>query len=364
MGLTHGFFIRIVYNIYKGGFIMKFIDLRSDTVTMPTEEMREAMFRAEVGDDVYGDDPTINYLEKYAAELVGKEAALFVPSGTFGNQLALLTHCRRGDEVILGEDCHIIMHEVGASAVIAGVQLRSVKSNNGTMDPKEVESKIRLDDIHFPQTGLICMENAHSNGRVISLDVMEDIYNTGKKYNVPVHLDGARLFNASTYLNVDVKEVTKYCDTVNFCLSKGLCAPVGSILAGSKDFIDRARKGRKLMGGGLRQAGFLGAAGLIALEKMTKRLNEDHKNALFMGEELAKIPGIKVNLDDIHINMVFFDMRETGYDSNKLVDEFMKKGIKINPEEDGLVRFVTNYWVTREDVIYVVNSLKELLQGK
>lgn len=340
---------------------MRFIDLRSDTVTAPTQEMREAMFRAEVGDDVYGDDPTVNHLEKFAAEILGKEAALFVPSGTFGNQLALLTHCKRGNEVILGEDCHIVMHEVGASSVIAGVQLRTVKSHNGAMDPKEVRSKIRLEDIHFPETGLICMENAHSNGRVIPLETMEEIYNTAKEYNVPVHLDGARVFNAASYLNVDVKDITKYCDSVNVCLSKGLCAPVGSILAGSKEFIERARKGRKLMGGGLRQAGFLAAAGIIALEKMTKRLHEDHDNAVLMGKELSKIPGIKVNMDDIHINMVFFDMTETGYDSNKLAEEFYSRGIKINPEEDGLVRFVTNYWVTREDVLFVVNTLRELV---
>jgi len=343
---------------------MRFIDLRSDTVTLPTKAMRDAMYNAEVGDDVYADDPTVIELEAYAAELVGKEAAIFVPSGTFGNQLALLTHCKRGDEVIVGDDSHIVVHEVGASAVIAGVQLRTLNSIKGELNPLEVESKIRGEDIHFPSTGLICLENAHSNGRVISLDNMGKIYAIAKKHNLPVHLDGARLFNASTYLNVSVKAVTKYCDSVMFCLSKGLCAPVGSILAGSKNFIDKARKGRKLMGGGLRQAGFLAAAGLVALREMTERLKEDHENAKYLAEELSKIPDIKVNIDDVHIDMVFFNATEIKYDHEKLVQEFYNKGIKISPSENGEFRFVTNYWVSREDINYVIDTFKNILENK
>lgn len=342
---------------------MRFIDLRSDTVTVPTQKMRDAMYNAEVGDDVYQDDPTIKELEAYAAQLVGKEASLYVPSGTFGNQLSLFTHCKRGDEVILGEDCHIVMHEVGASAVIAGVQLRTLQSNKGVLNPQDIKSRIRREeeDIHFPGTGLICLENAHSNGRVIPLEVMKEIYGIGSQHQIPVHLDGARLFNAAAHLRVDVNEITQYCDSVMFCLSKGLCAPVGSMLAGSKAFIDKARKGRKLMGGGLRQAGFLAAAGLVALKEMTARLHEDHENAQLLGQELSKIPGIKVNMENIQINMVFFDMSETRYDSDKLVKEFNERGIKINPAEGGLVRFVTNYWVSREDIFFIVNTLKELL---
>ena len=341
---------------------MKIIDLRSDTVTLPTEEMREAMFRAEVGDDVYGDDPTVKTLEEYAAQLVGKEAALFVPSGTFGNQLALFIHCKRGDEVLLGDDSHIVQHEVGGASVIAGVQLRTIDSNQGQLDPRKIEAKIRkAEDIHYPDTGLICLENAHSNGRVISLENMEQVHAIAKKYNIPIHLDGARLFNAATYLNVEASEITQHVDSVMFCLSKGLCAPVGSILAGSKAFIDKARKGRKLLGGGLRQSGFLAAAGLVALEKMIHRLREDHENALLMGEELSKIPGIKVNLEDIHLNMVFFDMADTGYNSDQLVEELLERGIKINPAEEGIMRFVTNYWVNREDVLFVVDRMKAIL---
>lgn len=340
---------------------MKFIDLRSDTVTAPTQKMREAMFNAVVGDDVYGDDPTVKELEAYAAELAGKEAALFVPSGTFGNQLALFTHCTRGSEVILGDDCHIVAHEVGASSVIAGVQLRTLPSCKGEMDPSDVASKIRGEDIHYPRTGLICLENAHSNGRVIPLSNMESIFKISRKHSIPIHLDGARLFNAAAYLKTDAKEITKYCDSVMFCLSKGLCAPIGSMLAGSKDFIEKARKGRKLMGGGLRQAGILAAAGLVALKEMRLRLEEDHNNAILLGEELARIPGIDVLHEDIHINMVFFDMSRTGYDPDKLVNELLAKGIKVNSAENGMMRFVTNYWVSSDDILYIAKTIREIL---
>lgn len=340
---------------------MKYIDLRSDTVTQPTPQMREAMYRAEVGDDVYGDDPTVAELEQYAAEISGKEAALFVPSGTFGNQLSLLTHCKRGDEVILGDDCHIVMHEVGASSVIAGVQLRTLRSDKGEIDPAEVESKIRGLDIHFPSTGLICLENAHSNGRVIPLERMKAIYEIAKKHDIPVHLDGARLFNAASYLKVDAKEITQYCDSVMFCLSKGLCAPVGSMLAGSSKFIERARKGRKLMGGGLRQSGFLAAAGLVALKEMRERLAVDHENALYMADKLSSLPYISQNKEDIHIDMVFFKISKDNWDDNKFVEFMLEKGIKINGAENGEYRFVTNYWVDKANIDYTVEQVKEFL---
>ncbi|CDI49108.1 low-specificity L-threonine aldolase [Clostridium tetani] len=341
---------------------MDFLDLRSDTVTKPTENMRKAMFEAAVGDDVYGDDPTVNELEEYAAKLVGKEAALFVPSGVFGNQLSLFTHCKRGDEVILGEDCHIIMHETGAPAVIAGVQLRPIKSENGFMSLDDIQSKIRGENIHFPDTSLICVENAHSCGRVISLKHMEKIYNISRQHNIPIHLDGARLFNAVAYLDVDVKDITKYCDSVMFSLSKGLCAPVGSILAGSKDFTEKARKKRKLMGGGLRQAGVLAAPGLVALKEMIPQLKKDYENALLLGKELSKIPNIKVNLEDININMVFFSIENIDYDEVDIVNKFYSKGIKINGTEDGKFRFATHYWIKEEDISYIVETMKTSLQ--
>ena len=340
---------------------MRIIDLRSDTVTRPTQEMREAMFRAEVGDDVYGDDPTVNRLEEYAAKLVGKEDALLVPSGTFGNQLALLTHCQRGDEVILDEECHIVAHEVGAAAVIAGVNLRPLASRHGELDPEAVKERIRSKDIHHPRTGLICLENAHSNGQVGSLSYMSRIYQLAQEHRLPVHLDGARVFNAAAYLKVDPREITRNCDSVMFCLSKGLCAPVGSILAGSKEFIAAARKGRKLMGGGMRQAGILAAAGLVALEKMRLRLTEDHINAVRLGEQLRKIPGIKVDVEKIHINMVFADLTGLETDPLRLTESLLQRGIRINPPHRGILRLVTHYWVNTADIDYVAANLQELL---
>lgn len=341
---------------------MRYIDLRSDTVTLPTEEMRKAMAEAEVGDDVYEDDPTINKLEKLAAEKVGKEAALYVPSGTFGNQLCVMTHTNRGDEIILGEDCHITLHEVGAAAVIAGVQLRTLPSQNGMLDPKQVEKAIRCeDDIHYPHTGLICVENAHGLGTVIPLENLEEIKDIGRRYNIPVHLDGARIFNAATTLGVDAKDIAKYCDSVMFCLSKGLGAPVGSMVAGTKEFIKKARKNRKLMGGGMRQAGILAAAGIIALEKMTERLIEDHENAAYLADQLSKIPGVDVKDDRLDINMVFFEMGDDIIAEQKLVEHFMKNGIKICGIEEGEWRFVTNLNVSREDIDFVIEKFKECL---
>lgn len=340
---------------------MKIIDLRSDTVTMPTDEMREAMAYAEVGDDVYGDDPTVRRLEELAAQVVGKEDALFVPSGTFGNQLAILTHTRRGDEVILEANSHIVMHEVGAAAVIAGVQLRTIEGDNGAMDSEAVERSIRDKDIHFPDTGLICVENAHSCGVVVSLENMIAIKKIAKTNGIPVHLDGARVFNAAEALKVDVKDVVKNCDSLMFCLSKGLCAPVGSILAGDKEFIEKARRNRKLMGGGLRQAGIIAAAGIIALEKMAKRLNVDHENCRYLAEKLDSLQGVTVKFDRNDINMVFFEMDDSIIEEKKFISKMLSKNIKINGQEDGEYRFVTNNDVSREDLDYVIEEMKKII---
>lgn len=340
---------------------MKFIDLRSDTVTMPTEEMRKAIAYAEVGDDVYGDDPTINKLEKLAAEKVGKEAALFVPSGTFGNQLALLTHTRRGQEVIVGKDNHIVVHEVGGSAVIAGVQLRTLETVNGVMSPADVKNAIRQDDIHEPETGLICVEEAHGCGAVVPLRTLREIKAIAEENSIPVHMDGARLFNAAVSLGVDVREVAACCDTVMFCLSKGLAAPAGSILAGSKSFIDRARKFRKLMGGGMRQVGILAAAGIIALEKMADRLHEDHENARYMAQRLSEIPGVEVIKDRLDIDMVFFKIGEDVIPEKALIEKLYEKNIKINGVEAGEYRFVCHIDVIKEDIDYVIDEMKALI---
>ena len=341
---------------------MKIIDMRSDTVTLPTEEMRRAMCEAEVGDDVYEDDPTMKELEQLGARLLGKEAALFVPSGTFGNQLALLTHCLRGDEVILEENSHIIEHEVGAAAVIAGVQLRTIKGKNGAMNPEAVRKAIREDDIHFPKTGLICMENAHSCGAVLPLDNMRSIYKIAEEHNIPVHIDGARIFNAAVSLGVAVSEVAKYGDSINFCLSKGLAAPVGSLLVGSKEFINRARKNRKLMGGGMRQAGILAAAGIVSLNKMVDRLREDHDNAKLFADEISKIDKVKVKWDRLDINMVFFEIEGSMIKSMELVEALKQKGIKVNGIDNNEYRFVTNKDVTMEDVLYVAEALREIIK--
>ncbi|PKM52097.1 MAG: low-specificity L-threonine aldolase [Firmicutes bacterium HGW-Firmicutes-7] len=333
------------------------LDLRSDTVTKPTWEMRVSMYEAEVGDDIYEDDPTVKELERKAAELVGKEAALFVPSGTFGNQLALLTHCNRGDEVIVGDDSHIVCHETGAAAIIAGVQLRTLNTIKGYMVLNEIDAKIRKEEnIHFPKTALICLENAYSSGRVLPLSYMKDIYEMAEKHLVHVHLDGARVFNAATFLDVEPKEITQFCDSIMFCLSKGLCAPVGSILAGTKTFIERARKNRKIMGGGLRQVGVLAAPGIVALDRMIPRLYEDHALALKLGEALDKIKGIEVFLEDIHINMVFFKL-PTNINPDELVALFLENHIKINGPENGIWRFVTHNDVNEEDILRVIDIL-------
>lgn len=326
---------------------MQWIDVRSDTVTQPTPAMREAMARAEVGDDVYGDDPTVRALEARAAERLGKEAALFVPSGTMGNQLALFTHCNRGDEVIAGDDCHIVWHEAGASAVIAGVQLRTIESRAGVMPVGAIAQRIRLgDDIHCPKTGLICLENAHSNGRVIPLEVMRETAALAQAHAVPVHLDGARVFNAAVALGVDAREITRFADSVMCCLSKGLAAPVGSILAGTADFVARARRRRKLLGGGLRQAGVLAAPGLIALDDMSQRLHEDHALARYLAEGLAKLPGVRVDSAAVDINLVWFEL-PASLEVAALMTRLEAAGIRANPPEDGRMRLATHWQIDR-----------------
>lgn len=336
------------------------IDLRSDTVTHPTESMRTAMAKAPVGDDVYGDDPTVIALESLAKDLLGKESALFVPSGTFGNQLAIMTHTNRGDEILIGEDCHILMHEVGAAAVLSGVQTRAFPTQAGTVNVEKLEKMIRVDDIHFPNTGLICMENAHSSGSVVSLDNMKAVYNLAQARAIPLHLDGARIFNAAISLGVDAKAIAAYSDSVNVCLSKGLCAPVGSILLGSHAFIAKARKNRKLMGGGLRQSGILAAAGIIALTEMVVRLSEDHNNAKYLADRLEEIEGCHVLRERLDINMVFFTLPESLITESTLIEGLFAENIKVNGQEEGEYRFVTNNGVTTADIDKVIEVMKRL----
>lgn len=343
---------------------MKIIDIRSDTVTKPTKEMRMAMHNAEVGDDVCGDDPTVNELERIAAEMTGKEASLFVPSGTFGNQLALFTHCERGNEVILDNSCHIVEHEAGASSIIAGVQLRTVECPEGILSADAIDERIRKTlDQHFPKTGLICIENAHSSGRVIHPDKMKVVYNKANEYKIPVHMDGARLFNAAITLGVKATELTQYCDSVMFCLSKGLCAPVGSILAGSEEFIKKARLKRKIMGGGMRQAGVIAAPGIIALTDMVQRLGEDHQNAKTLASMLDSINGVNVFKNMLDINMVFFTLDiKTG--DNNIVKYFADNNIKVYPPENGVFRFVTNNDVFTDDLSHITDTLKNYISNQ
>ena len=338
------------------------IDLRSDTVTLQPAEMIKEMTKAMVGDDVYNDDPTAAALEALAAKMMGKEAGLFVPSGTFGNQVAILTHTRRGEEVIIGSEAHVLMHEVGAAAVISGVQLRTIPMTLNTMDPELVKRTIRVDDLHYPDTGLVCLENALGNGAVMPLENMRAVYDVAKAHNLPVHLDGARIFNAATALGVEAKALADCADTVNICLSKGLCAPVGSVLVGPKSFIDKARKNRKLMGGGMRQVGFLAAAGIYALEHMVSRLKEDHENLQYFADELSKIEGITVKLDRTAINMVFFELPETIISEAAFLEALHQNGIKSNGMEDGEYRFVTHYGIDRhhiDETLRVIRSIVE-----
>jgi len=340
---------------------MKYSDFRSDTVTEPTNKMREEIAKAHVGDDVYDDDPTVKELEKLATQMTGKEAALFVPSGTFGNQLCILTHTKRGDEVILGDNSHILMHEVGSSAVIAGVQLRSVPTRNGWMDPKTIKNMIREEDIHYPDTGLICLENAHGCGAVVPLENMRKIYKIGQENGVPIHMDGARLFNASTALGIDVQELCQYADSITFCLSKGLCAPVGSIVVGTDLFIQKAKKYRKLMGGGMRQVGFMAAAGLVALKEMIPNLAEDHKKCKYMTEKLSRVEGIKIKHQRNDINMVFLEVKEPKVSEEIVIKSLLEKGIKIGGTEEGEWRFVTNHWTDYEAIDRLVENFVALI---
>ena len=337
------------------------IDLRSDTVTQPTQTMRTAMANATVGDDVYGDDPTVNQLEKLAAELLGKEAALFVPSGTFGNQLAIMTHTVRGNEVLVGDACHILMHEVGAAAVLSGVQIRTFPVGDDGIDVQKLALMFRGDDIHFPDTGLICMENAQSSGKVLTLANMEAVYALAQSQNIPVHIDGARIFNAALALGIAAKDIAAQGDSVNVCLSKGLCAPVGSLLLGTEKFNKKAQKNRKLMGGGLRQAGILAAAGIISLTEMVTRLEEDHQNARYLANRLEEIDSCSVFRDRLDINMVFFTLPESVISETTLVSGLLEKNIKISGQEDGEYRFVTNHGVSSEDIDWVIESMKTLV---
>lgn len=333
---------------------MKIIDLRSDTVTKPSPEMRKVMFEAEVGDDVYKEDPTVNRLEKLAAEMFGAEAAVFASSGTQTNLMALLSHCERGEEYIVGQGAHTYIHEGGGAAVLGSIVPQPIEFEyNGTIDLRKAEAKIKPDDYHFARTKLFCLENTN-NGKVLNLEYIKASKKFVDKHNLGLHLDGARVFNAAVKLNVDIKEITKYFDSISICLSKGLGAPVGSLLCGSEELVHKARRWRKMLGGGMRQAGIIAAAGIYALENNVQRLQTDHENATRLFNGLNSIPELNGKISEVQTNMMFIDVDE--YTFIKL-QEFMKeKGILLGGY--GSIRLVAHLDIDESDVDKVIEVFK------
>ena len=338
------------------------IDLRSDTLTNPTQSMRDAMATAEVGDDVFQEDPTVQKLENLSAEKMGKEAALFVPSGCMGNLISLLSHCGRGDEILLGDRSHISLYEVGGVAALGGVHPRPLPNNNdGTISIDLLEKGIRHSDIHCPPTRLICLENTHNfcQGSPITPDYMTEVRKIANKFGLKIHLDGARIFNAAVALGVPVAKLTEKVDSVMFCLSKGLSAPVGSLVCGSSDFIVKARKARKMVGGGMRQVGHIAAAGLIAINEQVDRLQEDHDNAKFLASQLSVLDGIEVDVTRIKTNIIFFKL--TGIDGEVLLNQLEQNQIKILMTDADVFRAVLHREVSKEQVQTVVKTFQSIL---
>lgn len=343
----------------------KVIDLRSDTVTKPSPEMRRAMSEAEVGDDVFLEDPTVNRLQERAAQLFGREAALFVPSGSMGNLTCLIAHTRPGQEVICEEKGHIYSYEMASMAALAGVLPRVVSAEDGIMSWERIARAIRPKIYSRAQTALVSLENTHNmaGGTVYPTKLAHEICNRAHETGIPVHLDGARVFNAAAYLGEDVREMTKTFDSVQFCLSKGLGAPVGSMIVGSKVFIDRCRSIRKMLGGGMRQAGVLAAAGLIALEKGPQRLHIDHENAKFLAESLAEIPGIRINPAKVQTNIVIYDVQKTGLSSADFLAELARRKVLGVPVDAEKIRMVTHLDVDRKDVEEAVEAIRGMAAG-
>ncbi|KAF0111618.1 MAG: threonine aldolase [Chloroflexi bacterium] len=343
---------------------MDIVDLRSDTVTKPTPEMREAMAKAEVGDDVYGEDPTINHLQEVAAAKIGKQAGLFVPSGTMGNLIAVLVHCQRGDEVIMGDLGHTFLFEAGGVSALGGVFPHTVKNQkDGTLQIEDIIGAFRPNDVHHPVSKLLILENTHNRcgGVVLSRNYIEEVGELTHKHGLFLHIDGARIFNAAVAAGVDAKSLVETADSVTFCLSKGLCAPVGSVLCGTTEFINKARRLRKMLGGGMRQAGILAAAGLIALDKMVDRLAEDHLHAKTLAEGLAQIKGIEFEMGMPETNMVFFSLKpEVRLATSEIVTKLADNNIKIGVVGERCFRMVTHRWVTDEGIERTIQAFRTL----
>jgi threonine aldolase len=343
---------------------MRVVDLRSDTVTLPSDEMREAIGRAELGDDVFGEDPTVNRLERMAAERMGKEAALLVVSGTMGNLASILTHCRRGEEAILGNQSHTFVYEAGGISALGGVHPHTIPNQpDGTLRLEDMEAAIRPDNAHFPRTRLICLENTHNRcyGAPLSPAYMASVGQLARRHGLAVHLDGARILNAAVALGVDVKELTREADSLSFCLSKGLAAPVGSVVCGSKDFIGEARRTRKVLGGGMRQAGIIAAAGIVALDTMVDRIREDHDNAVHLAQGISRMEGLKVDLSHVHTNIVYFDVCGDGWTAEAMVRRLSQTGVRMLAVGPKRIRAVTHYGITSEDIDHALGVLTEAI---
>ncbi len=335
------------------------VDLRSDTVTMPSPEMRRAIYEAEVGDDVYGDDPSVNELEAKSAEMLGKEAGLFVTSGTQGNLVSMLAHCGRGDEVVVGDRSHIFTNEAGGASVLGALFLYPVKTDRfGFLEPDEIRAATNPTDYHKPPTRLLCIENTHNqaSGQPLTVEQTEAMADAAREGGMAVHIDGARIFNAAVSLGVDVAELSTAADSVTFCLSKGLACPVGSVVVGSEDFIDQARRYRKMLGAGMRQVGVIAAAGVYSLDNMIDRLAEDHDNAKKLAEGLAEIDGISVDPDNIHSNIVYFNIPPGS--GSSIATNLKERGILVNAG-DPVMRMVTHYGISSEDIDYTLVALQE-----
>jgi threonine aldolase len=339
---------------------MKYIDLRSDTITKPSQAMRQAMFDAEVGDDVFGEDPTVNKLQLKCAEITGKEKALYTPSGCMANQLAVKAHTMPGDEVICESECHIFNYETGAPAILSNVQMMTVRGEYGVMQLEEIKKFVRTKEYYFPRTRLICLENTHNRagGVIQPIDVIKEISGFAKENGIKMHMDGARIFNASIETGISVKEYASYFDSISFCFSKGLGAPVGSILCGSAEFITIAHKWRKIIGGGMRQAGILAAAALYALENNTNRLKEDNDKAKYFAEEISKIKEVSVNIDKVHTNIVIF--ANSKYPKAELMAKLKEKGVLISAGSFENLRAVFHLDVQMDEVKNAAEIFKSL----
>jgi threonine aldolase len=345
---------------------MKIIDFRSDTVTLPTPAMREAIYHAELGDDVFGEDPTTNRLQEVAAERVGKEAALLVSSGTMGNLVCALTHCARGEEMVLGDQSHMFFYEAGGMSALGGIFPHTIPNQpDGTMDLEDIEAAIRSDNIHFPRTRLICLENTHNrcNGSPLLPEYMESVAILAKRHGVRVHLDGARIFNAAVALGVEVREFTRNVDSMSFCLSKGLSAPVGSVICGSREFIAEAIRTRKVLGGGMRQAGVIAAAGIIALNEMVDRLAKDHTNARHLAEGIAEIHGLSIDAERIKTNILFFDFITDRLTPEEFMAGLEERGIKCSHPGPSRFRMVTHYGIDSDDIHRTLECLREVMDA-